>query len=319
MGSKYDRAITIFSPDGKLFQIDYAFEAVKKGAATVGVTGKSCVALGVERKAVAKLQEARTIRKVVKLDDQITLAFAGLTAAPGVRERHVLARTERRRGRRASPSLPPPQADARVLVQKARIEAQSYRLTCEDAPSVEYMARFLARTQQRYTQRGGVRPFGVSSLLAGFESASGGVRGAPSACRAAAAASRGRRGTRATARPRAQATRKPVMYQIDPSGTYFRWSANAIGGRNAKSMREYLEKEWKGDLADDDCVELCVKTLLEVVDSGAKNMEVVVLKIAEDGTRSETTLPDEALDAMCARIEREREEGKDEGKDEMKD
>ena len=74
-----------------------------------------------------------------------------------------------------------------------------------------------------------------------------------------------------------------------------------------------------GDLADDDCVELCVKTLLEVVDSGAKNMEVVVLKIAEDGTRSETTLPDEALDAMCARIEREREEGKDEGKDEMKD
>lgn len=255
MGSKYDRAITIFSPDGKLFQIDYAFEAVKKGAATVGVTGKSCVALGVERKAVAKLQEARTIRKVVKLDDQITLAFAGLTA------------------------------DARVLVQKARIEAQSYRLTCEDAPSVEYMARFLARTQQRYTQRGGVRPFGVSSLLAGFESA----------------------------------TRKPVMYQIDPSGTYFRWSANAIGGRNAKSMREYLEKEWKGDLADDDCVELCVKTLLEIVDSGAKNMEVVVLKIAEDGTRSETTLPDEALDAMCARIEREREEGKDEGKDEMKD
>ena len=69
-----------FSPDGKLFQIDYAFEAVKKGAATVGVTGASCVVLGVERKAVAKLQESRTIRKVVKLDEKITLAFAGLTA-----------------------------------------------------------------------------------------------------------------------------------------------------------------------------------------------------------------------------------------------
>eukprot|EP00629_Pelagomonadales_sp_RCC1024_P006512 CAMPEP_0119276982 /NCGR_PEP_ID=MMETSP1329-20130426/16340_1 /TAXON_ID=114041 /ORGANISM="Genus nov. species nov., Strain RCC1024" /LENGTH=253 /DNA_ID=CAMNT_0007277433 /DNA_START=201 /DNA_END=962 /DNA_ORIENTATION=+ len=250
MTSRYDRAITIFSPDGKLFQIDYAFEAVKKGAATVGVTGATCVVLGVERKAVAKLQEARTIRKVVQLDEQITLAFAGLTA------------------------------DARVLVQKARVEAQSYRLTCEDAPSVEYMARFLARTQQRYTQRGGVRPFGVSSLLAGFDGASG----------------------------------EPRMYQIDPSGTYFAWDANAIGGRNAKSMREYLEKEWAAGLADDAAVSLCVKTLLEVVDSGAKNMEVVVLKRAADGTQTVETVPDDALSAVIAAIEAEREEAKDEGK-----
>ena len=242
MTSRYDRAITIFSPDGKLFQIDYAFEAVKKGAATVGVTGANCVVLGVERKAVAKLQEARTIRKVVKLDEKITLAFAGLTA------------------------------DARVLVSKARVEAQSYRLTCEDAPSVEYMARFLARTQQRYTQRGGVRPFGVSSILAGFSPDGG-----------------------------------PLMYQIDPSGTYFSWKANAIGGRNAKSMREYLEKEWAAGLDEQAAVALCVKTLLEVVDSGAKNMEIVVLtRDAATGGQTEQTLPDAALDAVIKQIEDER-------------
>lgn len=239
MTSRYDRAITIFSPDGKLFQIDYAFEAVKKGAATVGVRGASCVVLGVERKAVAKLQDPRTIRKVIKLDQKITLAFAGLTA------------------------------DARVLVQKARVEAQSYRLTCEDAPSVEYMARFLARTQQRYTQRGGVRPFGVSSLLGGFDAKTG----------------------------------VPQMYQIDPSGTYFSWKANAIGGRNSKSMREFLEKEWVEGLTEEESITLTVKTLLEVVDSGAKNMEIVIMR----HNQPDETLDDAKLGTVIAAIEAARE------------
>lgn len=243
MTSRYDRAITIFSPDGKLFQIDYAFEAVKKGAATVGVRGESCVVLGVERKAVAKLQEARTIRKVVKIDQKITLAYAGLTA------------------------------DARVLVNRARVEAQSYRLTFEDSPSVEYMARFLAKTQQRYTQRGGVRPFGVSSILAGFDGD------------------------------------KPVIFQIDPSGTFFSWKANAIGGRNAKSMREFLEKEWVPTLSDEQALSLCVKTLLEVVDAGAKNMELVLIsKDPVTGEQYETTLDDDRLGAIIATIEEERQQ-----------
>jgi len=225
-----------------LFQVEYAMEAVRRGSTAVGIKGIDCVILAVERRALAKLQDARTIRKIVSVDDRTVLAFAGLTA------------------------------DARVLVNKLRLEAQSYRLTMEDAPSVEYIARYLAKTQQQYTQRGGVRPFGIATLLTGVSSADG----------------------------------VPDLYQTDPAGTHSRWKAQVIGGRSAKSLREFLEKNYDAEMDEAKCVRLAVQALLEVVDSGAKTMEICIVR---RGGKKEI-MPEEAIEAVVKEIEAEAEEKK---------
>lgn len=245
----YDRAITVFSPDGHLFQVEYAMEAVKRGSTVVGIRGKDCVILGVEKKAVAHLQDSRTIRKIAKLDDHLTIAFAGFTA------------------------------DARVLIDSARMEAQSYRLTCEDPPTIEYMARFIAKKQQSYTQRGGVRPFGVSSLISGFNG-----------------------------------DNKPSLYLTDPAGTYSEWKANAIGGRNEKAVKEFLEKNWTDALDEEECIKLTVKALLEVVDGGGKNMELAIMRAGAQVSM----LEEEKLNAVVEAIEKEIEEAKAKTSDENK-
>ncbi|KAL0210738.1 hypothetical protein P9112_009036 [Eukaryota sp. TZLM1-RC] len=207
----YDRALTVFSPDGRLFQVEYALQAVQKGATALALRGRDFIVMGVEKRNVAKLQDPRTIRKISLLDDHIVTCFAGLNA------------------------------DARVLIDRARVHAQNHRLTVEDPISLKAMADFVSKTQQKYTISGGVRPFGVSLLIAGFD-----------------------------------LNEKPELYLSEPSGVSTAWKANAIG-RNDKTVREYLEKKYSETLSEEEGIKLVTSALMEVVESG-KNVEVAVLK-----------------------------------------
>jgi 20S proteasome subunit alpha 4 len=237
MSARYDRAITIFSPDGHLFQVEYAQEAVKKGSSVIAIKGKDCVVLGVEKKSMETLQDERTVRKIFNIDEHVMLGFAGLTA------------------------------DARVLIDAARVECQNHRLNLEDPVTVGYIARFIANTKQRYTQSPGRRPFGLSLLIGGFDYD----------------------GT-------------PRLFKTEPSGAYYEYLASSTG-RGEKPIREYLEEHYTdNNIKDEDSVlKLVIRSLSQVVQSGAQNIEISVMKIGK--TRK---LGLEEVEALLKVVEDER-------------
>lgn len=241
--SGYDSALSIFSPDGHVFQVEYALEAVKRGTCAVGVKGKDTVVLACERRTTLKLQDPRiTPTKINKIDYHVQLAFAGLNA------------------------------DARVLIDKARIEAQSHKLTLEDSVSVEYLTKYVAGLQQRYTQSGGARPFGISTLIAGFD----------------------------------ENDKIPKLYQTEPSGIYSAWKAQSIG-RSSKTVREFLEKNYPSKEGDDPLdeaatIKLAIKALLEVVQTGAKNIEISVMR----PDKTPRAMTNEEIEVIVKEIEEEK-------------
>ncbi|QCC60194.1 archaeal proteasome endopeptidase complex subunit alpha [Natrinema thermotolerans] len=135
----YDRGITIFSPDGRLYQVEYAREAVKRGTASVGVRTPDGVVLAANRQISSPLMERSSVEKIHKADDHVGVASAG----------HV--------------------ADARQLIDLARRRAQGEQLRYGQEIGVETLTRSITDHIQEYTQTGGARPFGVALLVGGVE------------------------------------------------------------------------------------------------------------------------------------------------------
>ncbi|ADQ67029.1 proteasome subunit alpha [Halogeometricum borinquense DSM 11551] len=135
----YDRGTSLFSPDGRIYQVEYAREAVKRGAPSVGIRTADGVVLGAQRRTSSSLMEAESIEKIHKLDSYLGAASSG----------HV--------------------ADARQLVDDAREESQVNHLRYGEAIGVETLAKTLSDMIQESTQRGGTRPFGASLLIGGMD------------------------------------------------------------------------------------------------------------------------------------------------------
>jgi proteasome alpha subunit len=209
----YDRAITVFSPDGRLFQVEYAREAVKRGTTSLGIRYKDGVVLAVDKRITSKLVEAESIEKIFQIDDNIGAATSGLVA------------------------------DARVLIDRARLEAQAHRITYNESIDIEILAKKICDFKQLYTQHGGVRPFGIALLLAGVN-------------------------------------KTPRLFETDPSGALIEYKATAIGAGRATAM-EIFEEKYKEDISKDAAIELGLKVMKEVTEGkiSEETIEVAVIEL----------------------------------------
>ncbi len=135
----YDRAITVFSPDGRLFQVEYALETVNRGATILGIVCNEGIVLGAEEKLESKLQDSNFTWKLFPVDTHVGAAVVGLGS------------------------------DARILIDQARVYCQSNRLMYDEPIDVEVLSKRIGDIKQLYTQHAGVRPFGVSIIFGGVD------------------------------------------------------------------------------------------------------------------------------------------------------
>merc|ERR1711871_1429695 len=204
MARRYDSRTTIFSPEGRLYQVEYAMEAISHAGAAIGILGTDGVVLAAEKKVTSKLLEqdsGQTSEKMYLVDEHIACAVAGL------------------------------RSDANILINNARLTAQRHMFKYDEPMPVEQLIQQICDLKQGYTQFGGMRPFGVSFLFAGYDKHFG-----------------------------------YQLYRSDPSGNYGGWKATAIGA-NHSSAQSILKQDYKEDLNLDGALQLAIKVLSKTMDS----------------------------------------------------
>jgi len=233
MARRYDSSTTTFSPEGRLHQVEYAIEAINNAGTCVGILAKDGIVMASERRITSGLlAPAKTSEKTYQLCSHVSCNVAGLTA------------------------------DANILIDQARLRAGRYQYQYQEPIPVEQLVEHVCNYKQFYTQRGGLRPFGVAFLFAGYDEHYG-----------------------------------FQLYQSDPSGNYSGWKATVIGANN-QAGKSLLKAEYKigGDGEDDEdnipnveeALKLAVKVLNKTMDgttaaAAAEKMELYTMSKNENG------------------------------------
>lgn len=215
MGDSMNFSLTTFNKTGKLLQIEYALNRVNQGRMSLGIKARNGVVIATDKKVQSVLIDSADYHKVSPITESTGFVFSGMGA------------------------------DARVLVRSARKSASKYHLTYHEEQPVMRVVTHAASVMQEYTQSGGVRPFGVSLLVAGWDHEG------------------------------------PQLFQVDPSGAYFAWRATAIG-KNYVNAKNFLEKRYSDDMELDDAVHTALLTLRESFEGELNEHNIEVAVVGED-------------------------------------
>jgi len=228
--SAYSFSLTTFSPSGKLVQIEYAINAVQQRPTALGIKAANGVVVATEKKMPTTLIDETSVEKTALITENVGAVYSGL--AP----------------------------DFRVLVKKGRKKAQEYFKIYKELIPVSQIVRELASIMQEFTQSGGVRPFGVSLLVSGYDD------------------------------------KGPQLYQVDPSGAYWAWKASAIG-KNYLNANTFLEKRFNDEMEIEDAVHTAILTLKEGFDVAIDehNIEIGIVK---DNKKFEKLTPEQIKDYL---------------------
>ena len=229
--SEYDRGVNTFSPEGRLFQVEYAIEAIKIGTTAIGIATTEGVVIAVEKRMMSPLQEPGSVEKIFEVDTHIGVAMSGLSA------------------------------DARTLVDHARSESQSHRFTFNEPMPVESLTQSVCDLALNFgesdEEQTMARPFGVALLVAGWDH------------------------------------KGPVLYHTDPSGTFTRFDAKAIGA-GSEGAQTALQEQFHKNLSLVEAETMAITILKQVMEEklDASNVEVACVKLPP-------TAPPSAVGAAC--------------------